>query len=132
MGSLDLLIIFNWTKTIQFGQHKLNIPMVAIAQSALCPVVAYKCMCHLVTAPKEGLAFVLQHRMCLSPVTYSQYQAVIHKVVSRVRLDPNFFPRIALDVVVPPGLSSDAYLKYLEFSLDQILVMAQTMAEGLY
>ncbi len=146
VGSQGLLVTFNWTKTIRLGERKLVVPVVAIPQSELCPVAAYKRMCHLVPAPKEGPAFVLQHRMGLSPVTYYQYQAFIHKVVSRVGLNPSSFSSDSFRcgsatwafqgpgelVKVHGDWKSNAYLKYLEFSLDQRLVVTQAMAEGLY
>ncbi len=68
VGSRALLITFNWTKTIQFGERKLVIPVVVITQSAFCPHI-----CRLVLTPKEGPAFVLQHRMGLSSITPSLY-----------------------------------------------------------
>ncbi len=45
VGSRGLFVTFNWTKTIQFGQRKLIIPIVAAAQSVLCPLKAYLHMC---------------------------------------------------------------------------------------
>ncbi len=105
-------------------------------------------MCLLVHAPKEGPAFVLQHGTDMSPITYCQYQAFIHKVVSRVGLNPSSFSlhnfrhggatwafrsHVPWELVNGHGdWKSNAYLKYLEFSLDQRLVVAQAMAEGLY
>ncbi len=102
-------------------------------------------MCHLVLAPKEGPAFVLQHKMSLSPVTYCQYQAFICKVVSRVGLAPRSFfsdsfrhgratwavwSYVLRELIKVHGdWKSNVYLKYLEFSLDQRLVVVQTMAE---
>ncbi len=48
-------------------------------------------MCRLVPSLKEGPDFVLKHRAVLSPITYCQYQAFIHKVVYRVGLNPSSF-----------------------------------------
>ncbi len=91
---------------------------------------------------------MLQHRAGLSPITYRQYQFVIHKVVSRVGLNPSSFSMHSFRcggatwafrshvpgelVKVQGDWKSNVYLKYLEFSLDQRLVLAQAMAEGLY
>ncbi len=86
--------------------------------------------------------------MGLSPVTYCQYQAFIHKVVSRVGLNPSsssshsfrcggatwaFRSHVPGELVkIHEDWKTNAYLKYLEFSLDQRLVVAKAMAEGLY
>ncbi len=102
----------------------------------------------LVQAHKDRPAFVLQHWTGLSPITYCQYQAFIHKVVSRVGLNPSSFSSHSFSyggatwaflshvlgelVKVHGDWKSNAYLKYLEFSLEQRLVVAQAMAEGLY
>ncbi len=67
-------------------------------------------MCRLVPAPKEGPTFVLQHRAGLSPVTYCQYQAFIHKVVSRVGLNPSSFSSHSFrHGCTPPGLSGHMF-----------------------
>jgi len=147
VGSRGLVITFHWSKTIQFGERKLVVPVVSIPQSVLCPVSAYKHMCRLVPGPKSGPAFVLLHGTGLSPVTYYQYQVFIRKVIAKVGLDPSLFSSHsfrrggatwAFRAQVPGELvkvhgdwRSDAYLKYLDFSLDQRLLVAQAMVQGL-
>ena len=39
--SHGLLVTFKCTKTIQFGERRLHIPLLGIADSPLCPVCAY-------------------------------------------------------------------------------------------
>ena len=147
VGSRGLLITFNWSKTIQFGERKLVIPVVAIPQSVLCPVAAYKSMCHQVPAPREGPAFVLPHRSGSSPVSYAYYQAFLRRIVSKVGLDSRAFSSHSFRrggaswafrsgvpgelVKVQGDWRSDAYLKYLQFSLEQRLQVAHAMVDGL-
>lgn len=51
-----LLVTFRRTKTIQFGRRVLQIPLLAIPGSSLCPVAIYKRMIQLVPAnPSEPL-----------------------------------------------------------------------------
>jgi len=68
-----LSVTFRWTKTLQFGQRKLIIPLLAIPGSPLCPVDAYKRMCRLVQAPLSSPAFVLPSSSGLSCITKSLF-----------------------------------------------------------
>jgi hypothetical protein len=45
-----LVIKIAWSKTIQFGDRKLEIPLVKIPNSPLCSYQAYTNMCKLVPA----------------------------------------------------------------------------------
>ena len=149
VGASGLAVIFNWSKTIQFGQRRLIVPVVSVPQSPLCPVHAIRKMYRRVPAPKDGPAFVLPGlgSGALSPVTYSQYQSFLRKVISRIGLNPldyssHSFRRggatWAFRSQVPGELikvhgdwASDAYLKYLDFSLEQRMQVAQTMSQCL-
>lgn len=52
-----LLITIKWSKTIQFGERHLIIPIVAIPGSSLCPVKAYLNMVKLVPAVNDAPAY---------------------------------------------------------------------------
>ena len=45
-----LIVTFKCTKTLQFGERKLHIPLVRLPGSPLCPVSAYHRMIRLVPA----------------------------------------------------------------------------------
>jgi len=49
-NELGLIATFHCTKTIQFGERKLHIPLLRIPDSPLCPVSAYHRMVRLVPA----------------------------------------------------------------------------------
>ena len=49
---LVITIVF-WSKTIQYGERLLHNPLVAIPQSILCPVLAFKRMCSYIKASAE-------------------------------------------------------------------------------
>ena len=51
------IIVFKWSKTIQYGQRILIIPLIEIPDSILCPVSAYKRMCELTPATKKNPPF---------------------------------------------------------------------------
>ncbi|VDI01905.1 Hypothetical predicted protein [Mytilus galloprovincialis] len=54
------IVVFEWTKTIQWGERILKIPLVKIDDSILCPVTAYNRMCRMIPAPEESPAFVIK------------------------------------------------------------------------
>ncbi len=70
VGSWGLVVTFNWTKTIQFRERKLLVPVVATPDSILCPVRAFKYMCQLVPAQNSSPAFVCPSSTGFAPVTY--------------------------------------------------------------
>ena len=54
------IVAFEWTKTIQSGVRRLQIPLVNILGSVICPVNAYIRMCKVIPAPDESPVFVLR------------------------------------------------------------------------
>ncbi len=64
VGSKGMLVNFKWSKTIQFGQRVLQIPLVADVGNILCPVSAFKAMIQAVPAPDSGPA--LSYRPALA------------------------------------------------------------------
>ena len=66
-----LLVIMRWSKTNQFGQRVLKIPLLRIPGSILCPVTAYLQMCKLIQAKSDDPLFVLPHRKV---VTYKIFK----------------------------------------------------------
>ena len=53
-----LMVHMNWTKTIQTGDRILQIPLVPIKDSILCPVSAFKKICKLIPTTEESPLFV--------------------------------------------------------------------------
>jgi len=53
------IVIKRWSKTIQFSERMLTIPLPRIDQNPLCPYRALKHAFSLVPAPLAGLAFVI-------------------------------------------------------------------------
>ncbi len=133
MGSKGLLVTFNWTKTIQFGQCKLIIPIVSSPQSVLCPLKAYLHMCAQVPSPKSSVVYVLLvGRPKYQPVTYHDYQNFLHRCISLIHLNTSDYSSHSFRqggatrafrskvlgklIKVHRDWDSDAYLKYLDFS----------------
>ena len=143
-----LLVCFRWSKTNQFGSRKHFVPVVAIPGSILCPVQAYKKMISLVPGGPDSPAFLLPHPDSEpTPVSYPQLQVFLRHIVSRTGLDSSQFSshsfrrggatwafrsRVPGELIKSHGdWASDAYLKYLDLTIDQRLTVAQTMVQSL-
>ncbi len=87
-GTKDLLVTFNWTKTIQFGQRHLITPVVSAPQSELCPLTAYCNMITPVPVPGSTPVFVLPVGGKLLPVTYNNFQTFLKTSIQIIDLNP--------------------------------------------
>ena len=85
------MITIKWSKTIQFGERHLIIPIVAIPGSSLCPVKAYLNMVKLVPAVNDAPAYsIFKHRKVI-PVTYRQFQTFLKKMIKLIGENPDEF-----------------------------------------
>ena len=83
------MIAIKWSKTIQFGERLLIIPIVAIPGSSLCPVKAYLNMVKLVPAVNDAPAYsIFKHRNGI-PVTYRQFQTILKKMIKLIGENPD-------------------------------------------
>ena len=140
-----LLVTFKCTKTIQFGECALRIPLLRIAESPLCPVTAYRRMVQLVPALRSSPAFLIPGLAGLVPLTKRSF--VLHfrsclssaGILNACSFRGHSFRRgpasWAFRCGVPGELiqlysdwSSDAYL---EFSLESKLALAHRLRSAL-
>ena len=137
-----LLVTMNWSKTIQYGERLLQTPLVPIPDSILCPVTAYNAMCSHVKAKSDDPLFSLPNRKY---VTYSKFQSKLKELILKLSLDPDLFSthsfrRSGASFAFQSGCSSelvqlqgdwksDAYRRYLSFSLDDKLDVAMKMKQ---
>ena len=146
VGSNGLLVSFRWSKTNQFGRRAHVVPILAIHDSPLCPVRAYKAMLKFCPGEPHDPAFFLKgapgknHKR---PVSYYLLQKYIKEGVARLGLDPSAFSSHSLRRAgatwafqshVPSELikshgdwASQAYLRYLDFTLAERLQVAEKM-----
>lgn len=138
-----MIVVMKWSKTIQFGERKLRIPICSIPGSVLCPVKAYKMMINTIHAEAHDPAFCRRVNGKLLPITYTQFQSGFKNLISKIGRNPAFYSShsfrrggatFAFDSSVPTELiqlhgdwRSDAYKKYLEFSVEQKLLVSQKM-----
>lgn len=135
-----LLVKFKWTKTIQFGDRVLYIPLVAIPSSKFCPVSAYKRMCEFIPASTESPAFLIESRGKLIPLAYNQFQNKLKQLISLIGLNPLLFSShsfrrggatLLANAGIPSNMiqlmgdwKSDAYKKYIVNDLSDRLKVA--------
>ena len=137
-----LIIHMGWSKTIQFRERVLQTPLIKIAGSELCPVIAFKTMCSKVKVKPEEPLFMFSSKKCLF---YRDFQKKLKHVISIIALDPDKFSShgfrrggstFAFRSHVPADLiqlhddwKSDAYKKYLALTVEYKVIVAQKMKE---
>lgn len=57
-----LLVLFKWSKTIQFGERRLMLPLVRLENNPICPVATYLRMISFYPAPPSASAFTCSSR----------------------------------------------------------------------
>ena len=129
-----------WSKTIQSGERLLHTPLVAIPQSILCPVLAFKRMCSFIKASAEDPLFLLPSKR---PVTYQMFQNKLKSCISKIGLDPadfssHSFRRGGASLALRADIEADkiqlmgdwrseAYKKYLTFSFEDKIQVSEDM-----
>ena len=85
------IVINRWSKTIQFSQRLLTVPLPLIPGHPLCPYSALQHAFKLVPATLSGPAFVLPapSRRGLIPFTYAKFDSLLKSVASTAGLDPS-------------------------------------------
>ena len=61
----SLIVRFRWTKTIQYGERNLDLPLIQMKTSFLCPVQAYRNMCKKIILIEDSPLFVLPNKKFL-------------------------------------------------------------------
>ena len=72
--STYLIVRFRWTKTIEFGNRVLSIPLLTFPLSKCCPVQAFKVMCSMNPCSSNSSAFSINYKGKVIPITYSKFQ----------------------------------------------------------
>ena len=133
------LITVNWTKTIQFQNKKLTVPIPRIPGSILCPVSMLQYYFHQVPHFSPGLIplFLYQSGLQYHILTYPLFLHLLRQKLSTLGCKPSDYSghsfrrggaSFAFSIRVPHELikqqgdwNSDAYLRYLSKPLTQRL-----------
>lgn len=143
LGEAGVLVTIRWSKTIQCAERVLLIPLVAVPNSPLCPVAAFRRMFKLVPGRKSGPAFLVPVLAGLESLTHVSFTRYLHEILNKAgyvasAYSGHSFHRggatWAFSSGVPGELirlhgdwHSDAYLRYLEYSVATKLTVT---AEG--
>ena len=141
-----LLVTLIHTKTIQFGERRLHIPLLRIP-SVLCPVAAFRATYGAKPASLQGPAFVYIHKQKIKWLTASVFVRTIRGILAAGGQDASAFTghsfrrggaTWAFRSGMPGELiqicgdwASDAYKTYLEFSTRDKLDLAALLVKNL-
>ena len=136
------LVDIHWSKTIQFAERALTIPVLAIAGSPLCPVSALRKMRRVVNSEPDHPAFSLGGPR---PLTYRECSLKLKNWLEQAGWDGSKFSMhslrrggatLAFQAKVPGELikiqgdwASECYLRYLSIPLEQRTDVAEQVRE---
>ena len=144
-----LFVNVHWTKTIQFGQRELVVPICSIPGSRLCPVQAYKRLVHFVQAPSSAPAFgYFDINSKFVPLTYKVFVLQFRKWLMSIGVTDVFrycspsFRRGGATFAFQCGVDanlikaqgdwhSDCYLNYIKLDVKDKLVTTRLMSKGI-
>ena len=140
-----LVVTLLHTKTIQFGERVLHIPLLR-SDSPLCPVAAFMHASDFLNAERVP-AFAYKEGREIVMLTSSKFVEVFRLIMSRFNVDSNLFrghsfrrggASWAFNVGVPGELiqvcgdwKSDAYKVYLEFNMSTKVAIAKQISHKL-
>ena len=82
--------INRWSKTIQFGQRFLTVPLPRIAHRPLCPYTALRHAFLLVPAPLLGPASIpASTEEGLTALTYGKFDSLLKLLAAKTNIDPS-------------------------------------------
>lgn len=82
-----LLVHIKWTKTLQYRERKLLIPVIPFADADINAVAWFQFMVSRIRAPPTAPAFAIPSKRGLTPLTYSQLAGKLKKWTSACGLD---------------------------------------------
>lgn len=143
IGKKVVMIHLKWSKTNQFGQRSLLIPLVSIPGSPLCPVTAVKKLRQVYPTGNSEPIFILPKGQGNYPVIYKEMTDKLRSLLGLAGFNPKEYSShsfrrgsatFAFAAGVPPSLIqlqgdwvSDSYLRYLEFKVRQRAMVGRQM-----
>lgn len=144
VGQGQLFVIFKWTKTIQFNERALVIPVTALPTTPICPVEAYLHLINLVPAAPQDPAFGVLRKGHVRSISQGLLQEQIKTLIKKINLDPTNFSSHSLrrggaswasragcgstHIQAFGDWKSDCYLIYIQSSLEQRHQVAAKMS----
>lgn len=142
-----ILFSLKRTKTIQFNERSLVIPLVAINDADMCPITALRTMWELCPLQKLGSIFTYVDGGVVKSLLHSKFNELIKSSCKLAGLDESIYSAHSLrkggtTVALMAGVDeilvkaqgdwiSNAYRRYITFSLDQKLSVPKRIAEAM-
>ena len=140
-----LVVLIKWSKTNQFGSRLLKMPLLAIPDSVVCPVLAYANMIRANLASHDDPVFSMRtNKGKLKPLIYRHLQEKIKGLIGKTERDPHLYASHsfrrggcswAFKAGVPTDLiqhrgdwPSECYKRYLTFDFNEKLSVSEAMA----
>jgi hypothetical protein len=140
-----ILVKIVWSKTIQFGQRILTLPLVRIPGSELCPVLAINKLFSRVKTPKESSAFSFHEHGKLIIWTEDSWTSYLRYILGKIVDNPMDYSghslrrggaTYAFQAGAPSELvqlygdwQSDAYKNYIHCNMVDKLILATTVRD---
>lgn len=141
----NLVVILNWSKTIQFGERILEVPLLKLPGSPLCPVNAYSNMLKMVKGKSNDCLFLLPGGR---PITYYLFQKKLRSVLTDIGIDGHLYSshsfrrgfatlafrnNISSDEIQLLGdWKSEAYKRYISLEVSDKLNIISEMSHLFY
>ena len=132
------------SKTIQFQDRVVQVPLARVPNSPLCPAQAALLMCKLTVGAPQDPLFRFQKGKCCQALSYSTFLALLKQKLGSLGFDPSQYAghsfrrggtTLALSCNVPAELvklhgdwASAAYLRYFDPTLGAKFTLAQVLA----
>lgn len=140
------LVHIEWSKTIQYRQKTLYLPLIPVERTQICPVFWLKKLCELIPAKESDPLFALPKDGGLVPLTYDQLRKQFATWVESTGRSPGEITlhglrRGGASFAMQAGLvgeqiklmgdwASDAYLTYIDLDIDKrVRNMVQFMTQ---
>ena len=139
-----MILKIKWSKTIQFRQRILEIPVFAIPGSILCPVRAVRRVLKISKASSRGPLLAISNSKMF---TYGMLQRKLKEVINRIGLDKTKYSSHSMrrgavlwaqkNSVPEPMIklfgdwSSDCYKRYLQFPEETRVAVGRKMVQKL-
>ena len=147
LTSYGLEVQLKISKTNQFGDKNIILPMYELHDSPLCPVRAFKLMCQLVPAPPDAPAFCYLEKGSLFPIHAPLLDRYLKRFLKAAEvpnaecLTMHSFRRGGASFYFNSGVSgeiiqlfgnwaSDCYLRYLRFTRESLLDAAYIVSRS--
>ena len=144
-----VILLVRWSKTIQFRQRTVQIPLPHIAKSPFCPSSALLiCFRMVPTAVGHSPLFCYPSPTGVKPITHAAFTSYLRQCLKKLGIDPSLYSghsfrrggtSFALQCGLPADLiklqgdwSSNAYQRYIDPSLSLRQQVASTLGRSFH